>query len=113
MDSFLYKVVKKVFNGKTDFTNLVFVLPNQRAGVYLRKHIKIQIQKTSFFPEIITFDNLAEQLSGIPKTSAVELLFDFYEVYKLETPKEKTESFELFSNWAITVLNDLDRKSVV
>ena len=108
METFLLKVVKTVFKKELDLTNLVFVLPNQRAGIYLRKHYKNQILETKFFPEILTFDNLAEQLSGIYKSSAIELLFDFYKIYTKETPDNKTDTFEVFSNWAITVLNDFN-----
>lgn len=108
MDSFLLKVVKSIFRKEHKLENYVFVLPNRRAGVYLKKHITQQLTQTSLFPEIITFDNFVEKITSIYKASALELLIDFYKVYKQNTPLDKTESFELFSNWATTVLDDFN-----
>ena len=108
MESFLSKVVADILKKYANLDNFVFVLPNQRAGVYLKKHLRKGLNKSVFFPEVITFDNLSEQLTGVFKTSSIELLFDFYTIYKENTPKESTDSFEQFSNWAITVLNDFN-----
>lgn len=108
MDSFLLKVVKSVFREELQIENIVFVLPNQRAGVYLKKHLVKEIQQTSFFPKIITFDNFVEKISNISKIPSLELLINFYEVYKKNTPFDKLESFDLFSNWATTVLDDFN-----
>ncbi len=108
MKTFLNKVVKKTLSQKIDLDKLIFVLPNQRAGVYLREILKQNITQTNFLPQIITFDNLAEQITSTPKTSATELLFDFYSVYLKETPKEQADSFESFSGWAGIVLDDFN-----
>lgn len=108
MDSFLLKVVKSVLKEHTNLGVLVFVLPNQRAGVHLKRYVKEQINNTSIFPEIITFDSLAQQITDLPKIAPIELLFEFYEVYKEQTDVQKIESFEVFSNWATTVLNDFN-----
>jgi len=108
MESFLLKVVKKILSENLYLGEVVFVLPNQRAGVHAKRHLKNQINGTTLFPEIVTFDSLAQQISDIPKTSGVELLFEFYEIYKQETSKEKVEAFDVFSNWAPTVLNDFN-----
>lgn len=108
MDSFLLKVVKSIFREEHKLENYVFVLPNRRAGVYLKKYITQEIKQTSLFPEIITFDNFVEKITGIYKASSLELLIDFYKVYKNNTPSDKAESFELFSNWATTVLDDFN-----
>lgn len=108
MDSFLLKTVKSIFREELNLGNIVFVLPNQRAGVYLKKHITAQLQQTNLFPEIITFDNFVEKITSLSKVPALELLINFYQVYKETTPKDDWESFELFSNWATTVLDDFN-----
>jgi len=108
MDPFLLQVVKTILTNKIDLVDYIFVLPNQRAGVYLKKHLKDTITKTSFLPDTITFDKFAEQLAGIPKISTVELLFDFYTIYKRKTPKNTIDSFETFSQWASIILNDIN-----
>jgi hypothetical protein len=108
MDTFLNKVAKDILLKTDNIGGFIFVLPNQRAGIYLKKYLKRQIDKTVFFPEIITFDNLAEQISGIPKINAVNLLFEFYRVYQEETKPQDIETFDSFSNWAYTVLSDFN-----
>ena len=106
--TFLQQVVSQLLDKDIPHAQLVFILPNQRAGIYLRDELIKQIAQTSFFPEIRTFDNFAEQISDIPKTSSLELLFDFYSIYKQETPDKKIDSFEEFSGWASIVLDDFN-----
>lgn len=108
MEPFLQNVVKNLIKTDINFSDAILVLPNQRAGVYLKKHLKDILQENSFLPDIITFDKFAEQLSGIPKTPAIELLFDFYTVYKKETPQKLLEPFETFVQWAKVILDDIN-----
>ena len=108
MGTFLNKVAKDILLKNDNIGDLVFVLPNQRSGIYLKKHLKNYLNKTSFFPDIVTFDNLAEQISGIPKITAVSLVFEFYESYKQVNIGKKVDSFDVFTNWAITLLSDFN-----
>ena len=108
MDSFLFKIVKSLIREELPLENLVFVLPNRRAGVYLKKYLVAELIDTSFLPKIITFDNFVEEIASISKTPALELLIKFYEVYKANTASDQIESFDIFSNWAITVLDDFN-----
>jgi hypothetical protein len=100
MKTFLPKVIQQVLSKKSDLTHVVFVLPNQRAGVYLREAVKEAINGTGFLPQIITFDNLAEQISNTPKVNPTVLLFDFYSIYLENTPPKEVDSFEVLSSWA-------------
>jgi hypothetical protein len=38
----------------------------------------------------------------------IELLFEFYDVYLSVTEKANQQSFELFANWAKTLLQDFN-----
>jgi hypothetical protein len=38
----------------------------------------------------------------------IELLFEFYDVYLSVTEKTNQQSFELFANWAKTLLQDFN-----
>jgi len=108
MKSFLNKVVSTHLANNNDLSNHVFILPNQRAGVHLKEILKKRLTKPGFFPKIITFDNLAEQIVSTVKTSAVELLFDFYTIYLKLTPANEADSFTNFSGWASLILNDFN-----
>ena len=46
-------------------------------------------------------------MSGIRNVDPVELLFEFYEVYTT-LPNDKVQTFEQFSNWAKTLLQDFN-----
>ncbi len=109
MNSFLLQVAENILAENNDLANHILVLPNQRAGIYLKKAFKDIGAKTMFLPEIVTFDRFAETLSGIPKIPAIELLFDFYTIYKRITPSNQIESFESFSQWAPSLLDDMNQ----
>lgn len=108
MTTFLDNVIQDVILRHKTFDNLTFVLPNQRSGVYLKKHLLKKIQSSGFLPQIITFDNLVEKINGLIKTPSIELLFEFYAVYLKVTPKDNQEPFEVFSQWAKMVLDDFN-----
>ncbi len=106
--SFLSRVSKTVLSQHQNLSELVFVLPNQRSGVYLQEALKKELTTTVFLPEIITFDHLAEQMTSISKLGSIELLFDFYSIYITTTKGKKPDSFDVFSGWATTVLDDFN-----
>jgi hypothetical protein len=108
MKNFLSHVVSETLKINSDISNISFVLPNQRAGLYLKKQLKDQLNGTVFLPEISTFDNLVEKITGIQKIPSIELLFEFYEVYRTITSSDKSDSFEVFSHWAKIVLDDFN-----
>lgn len=108
MKSFLSEVVSYVIQKHQDLSNIVLVLPSKRAGVFLKHELSKQIQATSFAPEIISIEELIENISGYTAAENTELLFQFYIVYKTHTPKAQLESFETFSKWAQIVLQDFN-----
>jgi hypothetical protein len=106
--SFLSRVSKTVLSQHQNLSELVFVLPNQRSGVYLQEALKKELTTTVFLPEIITFDQIDEQMTSISKLGSIELLFDFYSIYITTTKGKKPDSFDVFSGWATTVLDDFN-----
>ncbi len=108
MNTFLQYVVNETLNLNIELERLVYVLPTQRAGVYLKKNLENKLHHVTFFPEITTFDNLVEVINGQNKTNSIELLFEFYEVYKSIIPKDKIEPFESFISWAKIILDDFN-----
>lgn len=108
MKSFLSHVVKYILKNNTNISNLTLVLPSKRAGVFLKHELSQQIQKTTFAPDILSIEELVEEISGYTSVSNTELLFEFYAVYKKLTPKEQQESFDSFSKWAQILLQDFN-----
>ena len=107
--SFLDKIATVILsdynNGKTE---TVVVLPNKRAKIFLVEALKNQTKENIFSPEIISIEDFVQNISGIRAIDPIELLFEFFEVYLSITEKKNQQSFELFANWAKTLLQDFN-----
>jgi hypothetical protein len=108
MISFISNVIDHVFSIQKSYSNLIFVLPSQRAGVFLKQEILKKIPTTSFLPKIISIENYIQELADITLIDNTQLLFEFYSIYKEILPKENLESFEAFSQWATIALHDFN-----
>lgn len=95
----------------TDFSavlpDTIVVLPNRRAKVFLIDALKKQASTTIFAPSIISIEDFVQDMAGIRPVDSVELLFEFYSVYQEITEKDP-EPFEMFANWAKTLLQDFN-----
>ena len=82
-NSFLHKIAQQITNDcSLNFTNIVIVLPNKRARLFLLEAFKSTSKATFFAPEIISIEDLIAQISKMNSLTSVEQLFEFYEVYK-------------------------------
>ena len=66
------------------------------------------MSQTVLAPEIISIEDFVQHIAGIRSVDAIEQLFEFYEVYLSITPTAQQQSFELFANWAKTLLQDFN-----
>ena len=105
MQTFISETLKSIINQQDSFENTVIILPSQRAGVFLKQEFKKQIP-VGFLPKIINIEEFIEEVSEFKKVDTIQLLFHFYSVYK--NTEEKSEEFESFFSWAITVLQDFN-----
>jgi hypothetical protein len=108
MTSFLEDVIIDVQNKGLDISKISFILPNKRAGVFLKDFISKHIKQTVFSPEILSIEAFIEALSELEYYPNTELLFEFYDVYISITPKELIESFDTFSKWGQLLLQDFN-----
>lgn len=107
--SFLDKIATVLISNYTNkLANTIVVLPNKRAKIFLTEALKKQITKNILSPEIISIEDFVQDVSGIHTVDSIELLFEFYEVYLSITEKSNQQSFELFANWAKTLLQDFN-----
>lgn len=107
-NSFLNKLSKVIVANYSDaFSDLIVVLPNRRAKVFLIDELQKETTQTIFSPEIISIEDFVQDIAGIRSIDSVELLFEFYNVYLSVTQKDQ-ESFETFANWAKTLLQDFN-----
>ena len=108
MKSFLSKVVADVLKKQIPANNLTFVLPSQRACVFIKEELIQQISATSFLPKIVSIETYIQELADFLLIDNVQLLFEFYSVYSNVVTKEEQVSFEVFSQWATIVLHDFN-----
>ena len=105
MQTFISETIDEILLTQTSFEDCVFVMPSQRAGVFVKDTFKNKI-KTGFLPEILNIESFIGQISQITKADAIQLLFHFYTIYcEIE---EHPDSFEIFSSWAFVVIQDFN-----
>ncbi|MDG1477842.1 MAG: PD-(D/E)XK nuclease family protein, partial [Vicingaceae bacterium] len=108
MNTFLEKTAQHLIdNYPNNLSELCIVLPNKRAGLFLKQHLSKHITKPIWLPEIIGTEELIEQLSDVEVIDNVEQLFELYAIYLKNTPKD-TETFEEFSKWGQILLHDFN-----
>ena len=105
MQSFISATLQDIIKTSKSFENAVFILPSQRAKVFVKQACKEHLT-VGFLPEIITIEQLIQQISEIEKADTIYLLFQFYEVYK--NIEKNPDSFDVFASWAFTVLQDFN-----
>ena len=107
--SFLDKIAAVLIENYCDtLSNTIVVLPNKRAKVFLIEALKNQVDRNILSPEIISIEDFVQNISGVRTVDPIELLFEFYEVYLSITENSQQQSFELFANWAKTLLQDFN-----
>jgi hypothetical protein len=105
MQSFISETIDTILKTTKSFENVVFILPSQRAGVFVKQTLKDKIS-AGFLPEIQNIGTFIETVSEINKVDSVALLFHFYTIYK--SVEKNPDSFDKFSSWAFTVLQDFN-----
>ncbi|MCZ8197938.1 MAG: PD-(D/E)XK nuclease family protein [Flavobacterium sp.] len=107
--SFLDAIAKVVIDDySNDLLNTYIILPNKRAKVFLIEALKKKADNTILSPNIISIEDFIQEIAGIRSIDPIELLFEFYEVYLSITEKPNKQEFELFANWAKTLLQDFN-----
>jgi hypothetical protein len=106
---FLDNIAKVIIEGSSGkLAETTIVLPNKRAKIFLVEALKKQIQNTVISPKIISIEDFIQDIASVRSIDSIELLFEFYEVYLSITEKKNQQSFELFANWAKTLLQDFN-----
>ena len=105
MQTFISETLNTILTTQKSFENTVFVMPSQRAGVFVKEALKEKISR-GFLPSILNIEELIEEISGLRKADTIQLLFHFYAVYK--KVEKEPEAFESFISWAFTVLQDFN-----
>ncbi len=108
MQSFLEQLVIHLTEKyKDDISELCIVLPNRRAGLFLKTHFVKHLKKTFWAPEVMATEDFVALLAEVEIVDTTTLLFELYETVKAVNGSE-TESFDEFSKWGQILLNDFN-----
>ena len=112
MQAFLARVADHVISRYADGTGeLCIVLPNRRAGLFLRQHLAKRVESTIWAPVVFSIEDFVQELAGMQAVDNLTLLFELYAIHR-ERAGARAEAFEEFSKWAqvfIQDVNELDR----
>ena len=108
MKSFLSEVVSAELAKTKNLSKLIYVLPSQRACVFLKEEFTNQLKKTSLLPRIIRIEDFIQEIAQIKLIDNSTLLFEFYKIHKENSIEKAKDSFEKFIQWASTALQDFN-----
>lgn len=108
MESFICQVLQKLKKSNTPLSDFIFILPSKRAGSYLIKELSAISDQSLFAPEIYSIEEFTEVISGLQPIDNTISLFEFYEVYRKQTPEGELEDFETFTAWAQSLIHDFN-----
>jgi ATP-dependent helicase/nuclease subunit B len=107
LNTFLAKTAQHLIDTyPNNLSDVCIVLPNKRAGLFLKQHLSKLIDKPIWLPEIIGTEELIEKLSDVEVIDNVTQLFELYNVYRGST--SKPETFDEFSKWGQILLHDFN-----
>ena len=108
MAEFLERVIERVHAQYGDqISDLCLILPNKRAGLFLKQHIGKRYLKALWAPDIFSIEEFTELISERVLIDQVGLLFEFYQVYREKEGKD-AQIFEEFIRWAGILLEDFN-----
>lgn len=90
-----------------ELSEVCIVVPNRRAGLFIRNIIADNATGPVWAPTIFAQDDFMAHLSGYTVADRLTQLFYFYEIYK-EIEGEEAKAFADFIHWAPTLLADFN-----
>ncbi len=108
MVTFLEETLDRVRKTRIDISESIFILPSKRAGGFLMNVLKKQTPTTQFAPQILSIEEFIERLAKLSIIDPTELLFKSYKAYLDTDNIGEKETFDNYSAWALTLLNDFN-----
>ena len=106
MPAFLEKVADYLLaHPASTAGQLCVVLPNRRAGLFLRHYLAQRIETAEWSPAVFSVEDFIGEVSGLRMADQAEQLFALYSIYAGDEGGN-AESFDMFSRWATALLTD-------
>ena len=91
-----------------NFSNVLVILPNKRAIIFLLDALKKQSNQPFFAPKIINIQSFFQEVSQLDTIDNINLLFELYDAYCAIQEQKTNQSFIEFANWGKTALSDFN-----
>ena len=91
----------------SDLEKVCVVLPNRRAGLFLRRYLAEEIGRPVWSPAIFSVEDFIREITGLVPVDPVSLLLDLYTVYCV-VEGDAAKPFEEFLRWAPQLVSDFD-----
>jgi CRISPR/Cas system-associated exonuclease Cas4 (RecB family) len=105
METFIGNTAKFILENYSRPEEVCVVLPNKRAGLFLRKKIADSIQHPTWAPTILGIEEFVYSVSDLEPADNAELLLSLFHSVK-KTKGHEDDRFEEFCKWAPSLLTD-------
>lgn len=106
METFLKRVARTIIEADGErLDKICVVMPNRRAGLFLRKHIAALANRTVWSPDFYSVDDFYGRISGFMLADPVVVDFELYEIHR-RIEKEKAQPFGEFIKWGHVLQTD-------
>lgn len=106
MESFIDHLAQIINHQATEGNELCIVLPNRRAGLYLKRNLVPQDGKPRWVPSIMSVEDFVFSVSRLREPDMVTLLANLYKAHC--NVSEKVVSFDNFLSWGTEILRDFE-----
>lgn len=108
MQKFLKRTAEYLYHQYGDgISSVCIILPNRRAGLYLKKYFAELIHKTIWAPSVFSIEDFMIRLSHLKLCDPIETLSELYEVHKI-MEGEKAQEFDDFIHWGQQLISDFN-----
>jgi CRISPR/Cas system-associated exonuclease Cas4 (RecB family) len=96
-------VVKHV---QTDPSELCFVFPNRRSGLFFKRFLVRHADRTMWAPPVVTINELMADLAQMEIADPLDTIFELYDIYNNNS--DHPEPFDSFYPWGEMMISDFD-----
>lgn len=108
MMSFLKYTANYLINKhKSDFQNVVVLMPNRRSCLFLERELALLLSETSWLPQIISLNDWLNSKASLNKIDELLAILKLYNAFK-QVYSEKNISFDEFYYTGQILLNDFN-----
>jgi ATP-dependent helicase/nuclease subunit B len=105
MQSFIANTAQFILEKYSNPEEVCVVMPNKRAGLFLKKEIASRIEKPTWSPQVTSIEDFVFTISDLQPADSSELLLALFRLVKKSKGHEE-DRFEDFCKWAPSLLTD-------